>query len=445
MNENLSLEGARPRPPIAPNPPPAERATWGAARRVGLRFLFVYALLFFAFAPLGPLAQLPPFGLAADAYYAAWGECVRLFGRYVLRLPGDVAALPTSSGDQAYGYVALACRLALALALAAGWSALDRRRANDARLGRALRGYVRFSVALTMFVYGLAKVTRTQFLELGPEHLARTYGESSPMGLLWTFMGYSTAYNVFTGAGEVLGALLLLSRRAASLGALVTFGIMANVVMLNFCYDVPVKLTSTHLALASLGLLAADGRRLARVLLLGRSAEALPPPMPWRSRRLERAWPAIKVAFAAAALGFQAWDDLDYRKAEGPDGPEPELYGTYRVESFERAGDGPAPWAAVAFGQGGLVLRRADGTGQSWRVSFDAGKRIVGGGAPTAGRRPGEGSLELTYERVDAERVRLEGTVDGERLVAHLAKAPEPPSLLMSRGFHWVNPFPFNR
>jgi len=34
-------------------------------------------------------------------------------------------------------------------------------------------------------------------------------GEFSPMGLMWTFMGYSKGYNRFVGGAEMLGGILL--------------------------------------------------------------------------------------------------------------------------------------------------------------------------------------------------------------------------------------------
>ncbi|HVS63755.1 MAG TPA: hypothetical protein VMT85_09690 [Thermoanaerobaculia bacterium] len=85
------------------------------------------------------------------------------------------------------------------------------------------------------------------------ERLSQTIGESSPMGLLWNMMGYSRLYNLFSGGVDVLGGVLLLFRRTATLGALVAIGAMANVVLLNFAYDVPVKLYSMHLLLMGVG------------------------------------------------------------------------------------------------------------------------------------------------------------------------------------------------
>lgn len=51
----------------------------------------------------------------------------------------------------------------------------------------------------------------TQFPTPTADKLMQPYGESSPMGILWTFMGSSTAYTIFAGtAGEVLAAIPLL-------------------------------------------------------------------------------------------------------------------------------------------------------------------------------------------------------------------------------------------
>src|SRR4029079_8818976 len=104
-----------------------------------------------------------------------------------------------------------------------------------------------------------------------PERLLEPYGESSPMGLLWTFMGYSLPYNGFTVAAGVVRVFLLFLRRTTTLGALIVSAVMVNVVMLNFCYDVPVKLFSSHLLVMAGILTIPDLRRLAGVLVFNRS------------------------------------------------------------------------------------------------------------------------------------------------------------------------------
>src|SRR5437899_11151387 len=101
-----------------------------------------------------------------------------------------------------------------------------------------------------------------QFPPPALDRLVQPFGDASPMGLAWTFVGASPAYEIFTGTGELLGGLLLTMQRTTLLGALVAAGVMAHVVALNFCYDVPVKLFSSHLLALALWLMIPDARRL---------------------------------------------------------------------------------------------------------------------------------------------------------------------------------------
>src|ERR1700735_2280424 len=86
-------------------------------------------------------------------------------------------------------------------------------------------------------------------------------------------MGYSTTYTFFGGCAELLPACLLLFRRTALLGSLLAFAVMLNVVMLNFCYDVPVKLCSLNLLLLSMFLVLPDTSRLYRIFILNASVQ----------------------------------------------------------------------------------------------------------------------------------------------------------------------------
>ncbi len=68
-------------------------------------------------------------------------------------------------------------------------------------------------------------------------------------------MGYSKGYTMFVSWLAFLGGLFLVFREPTILGALMTFGVMFNVFVLNVLYDVPVKLLSFHMVLISLFLL----------------------------------------------------------------------------------------------------------------------------------------------------------------------------------------------
>jgi len=128
--------------------------------------------------------------------------------------------------------------------------------------------YARYYVGLYMIIYGVIKILGEQFRFPSLEQLGQTYGDSSPMGLLWTFMGYSKVYTFFSGVCEFIGGFLLLFRRTTALGSLISIGVMINVVMMNFCYDIPVKLFSTHLVLISIVILSPDIKRICDFFIL---------------------------------------------------------------------------------------------------------------------------------------------------------------------------------
>src|SRR3954470_12248074 len=173
----------------------------------------------------------------------------------------------------------------VALVASLVWAAVDRRRARDARLREVLRVVVRYTLAFSVLAYGASKLFFGQFPPPSASRLVQTYGESSPMGLMWTFMGASPGYVFFSGLAETVGSVLLLFRRTTTLGALVLAAVMTNVVMLNFCYDVPVKLCSSHYLAMCILLLVPDLGRLANVIVFNRAtqpvARDLVLPRPW--------------------------------------------------------------------------------------------------------------------------------------------------------------------
>jgi uncharacterized membrane protein YphA (DoxX/SURF4 family) len=180
------------------------------------------------------------------------------------------------SGDTTFHYVQVLCFLLIAATVTLIWSIVDRRRTGYHRLYLGLRVLVRIILGGTLISYGAAKVIQTQFPPPQLNRLLQPVGEMSPMGLLWTFMGASPPYNVFTGASEMLAGVLLFFPTTTLVGALLAMAVMTQVVALNFCYDVPVKLFSTHLLAESIFLVAPDARRLANVLLLNRDVAPAP-------------------------------------------------------------------------------------------------------------------------------------------------------------------------
>jgi hypothetical protein len=72
-----------------------------------------------------------------------------------------------------------------------------------------LRAWLRYALAARLLAYGFAKVFLPQMPLPEPIALLTPYGRSSPMMLLWTFMGTSPTYEMLAGFAEVGAALLL--------------------------------------------------------------------------------------------------------------------------------------------------------------------------------------------------------------------------------------------
>lgn len=238
---------------------------WTNTKLAIIRFLVVY---FVAYIFPFPLDLIPYGGILWKSFSDFAFSQVETISKSFQG--SDYAGLvrPNGSGDTTYNYIQVFFFLITALVIAAIWSVADRKKRLDYhRLFFWFLILLRYYLALMMISYGLAKVFKTQFPFPSPLRLTQPYGDSSPMGLLWTFMGYSTAYNVFTGLGEFVGGVLLFFRRTTMLGALIVIVVMSNVVALNFTYDVPVKLFSIHLLLMAFIILTPDLPRIIHFFL----------------------------------------------------------------------------------------------------------------------------------------------------------------------------------
>ena len=191
---------------------------WNLAQKPAFRFFFVYFLLY-----VFPVST--------------WNDVVPWVGRTILKLPYEITVFPNGSGDTTFNYVQVFCFVLLAALIAIVWSVMDRLRPNYNTLLYWLVVLLRYYLGFVMISYGFAKVFKTQFPFPDLMRLLQPYGQSSPMGLAWTFMGYSTAYNWFTGLSEVIGGGLLLFRRTTALGAVILIGVIGNIVAINFCFS----------------------------------------------------------------------------------------------------------------------------------------------------------------------------------------------------------------
>jgi hypothetical protein len=421
---------------------PESVPAWGSVQRALFRFLFSYLVLYnFPF----PLNVIPVYGeILKQSYPEIWKGVALWVGKHVF----EVEVLYRPRGDTTYNYVLVFCYLILALAAAAVWTLLDRRRANYARLHDWLRVYVRFALAAAMLVYGAYKVIPEQFGTPFPSDLLQPVGESSPMGLLWTFMGASIPYVIFTGAAEMLGGLLLAVRRTTLLGALVCIGVLSNVVMLNLSYDVLVKLHSSHLLLMAVFLAAPDLRRLASLFVWHRPV----PPAELRPLFASHQGNLAALVFRTVFILYLAVDGLhrshESRLEFADMATRQKLYGAWEVEELTVNGavrpllvTDETLWRRLVFEwPGALGIQYAHETEiREYELRLDPGPHMF-----TLCCDP-EWEAAISFKQVRPDVLALEGTVNGQQICGRYRRMDDSRFPLLSRGFHWINEQPVNR
>jgi hypothetical protein len=418
--------------------------SWGTTTLVGFRFAFAYLVLYIL--PF-PLSVIPGAFPLVQCYAGLWNSIVPWVGSRFFYV--TITVFTNGSGDTTFDYLKVFCLLVIAFVVTIVWSLFDWKRPNYTKLHDWLRVDVRFYLATTMFSYGAVKVIKSQFPYPTLDRLLQPFGDASPMGILWTFMGTSNVYNVFTGAGEILGGLLLTTRRTTLLGAIVSFAVMSHVFMLNFSYDVPVKLFSSHLATMALFLMAPDMGRLARIFVLNRSVE--PPEIHslMGRRWLDRSVAIVRTLLVVAFLGMALWGAQETRKQFGDLAVRSPFYGVWNVDEFEVDGKAHPPlvtdksrWRRVVFDNPKVfAIQLMSDTRQRFALDLD----------PSAGtlalkkRDDTSWKTTLKYQQSEPRQMTIEGTLDGKAIRAKLHQVESPDFLLLSRGFHWINEYPFNR
>jgi hypothetical protein len=434
---------------IVPHSPPLGSyhygmpSRWPLGKRIAFRFAFVYLVLYNFPFPLTAIRLFDPLSEQIDKLWTllVWPVGTHYFGV-------NAEPLATGSGDTTFAFVEMFCMAVIALVATIVWSLLDLKRENYSRLDDWLRVYIRFALAVAMIIYGSVKVIPGQFPPPNLLKLTMTFGDQSPMGLLWSFMGASTIYTAFTGVAEMLAGILLTMRRTALLGSLMAIAVMTNVVMLNFCYDVPVKLYSSHLLLEAMFLAAPHAKRLADFLLFNRATEPIELPRLLPERWTRIAVPLVRTAAVVLFVSVTlrgVWHNYALRTAR----TQSPLTGLWNVEEFVEDGQTKPPmlsegarWRIVAFDYGRFNVRQMDDFRMAFSAKFDEAKKQI---AITRAQSERRTKATLSYATPQPSTLILSGTLDGKSIRATLKRIDHPNFLLTSRGFHWINEFPLNR
>jgi hypothetical protein len=427
---------------------------WGLPLRIGFRASFLYFSIYLLLdGNVSLLSLIPGVGnfLTQQMIHPVRLLAVWL-GAHWFHLTGVAAQWHGGgSGDTALDYIRI---LSFGIAAAIGtviWSVADWRRPNYQLLSAWLRFFLRLFLGLGLLAYGFAKVFPLQMREPSFAILNNTYGNSSPMTLLWTLIGLNPGYERICGAAEVLAGVLLLFRRTAVAGSLVSVVVVANVVLYNFFFDVPVKLYASHLLLISGYLLLPDAGALWRFFVLHRPAVLTGVWVPPASRRhFQIATIVVEVLFlAGTSVSLLFAEGQGWRNQRRSLVPTP-ITGAWQIDSVRETtprsrlvSPEGSPWTALYVDNQRQGFYRS-GDGALWRCSFKfeidhqlVWIRGVAINAKCHWAVPDPNHLNLSV--VDEKTGSTVAT-----LVLHRLAAPERYALV-DRGFHWVNEWGYER
>ena len=421
--------------------PPVPR--WSVATRVAFRFSVVYFGLTVLFSQLFSAVFLLP----SPRYLTGVNDLVSAVGTHVFRIDGSIPTEFSGSGDRLIDWVLTGTLLLVAGIATVAWTLVSRRESYP-RMNRWFRLLVRFALGATMVRYGFGKLLPTQMPTVFLARLVEPFGDFSPMGVLWSSIGASPAYEAFTGAVELLAGLLLFVPRTTLLGALIALAAATQVFVLNMAYDVPVKLLSFHLVLLSLVLLAPYARNLRDLLLLQRPLVPVQEPAIGRTPGRHRAWFIAQAGYGTLLVAIALAASLYQWSRFGPGAPRSPLFGIWDVEQMTIDGDVRPPlitdaerWRRVIMqSPTAAVFQKMDDSFEHYGATFDGDGRTV---RLTAAA--GAASSALVYQRPSPDRLVMHGNVGGRSVHLELKQRDLNSYVLNSRGFNWVQEVPFNR
>lgn len=429
---------------------PQDRAQWSLLTRVAFRACFVYFGMFcLATQIVGSLFPIPKVDLPDPGTLPPMRQIVFWTAAHVFHAKLPLVYTGSGSGDKTFDWALVFCLLVITAVVTGIWSILDRRRENYVTLFKWFRLFIRLALASQLIVYGMDKVIPLQMPFPFLARLVEPFRDFSPMGVLWSSIGASPAYEMFAGCAEMLGGILLIFPRTTMLGALVCLADMIEVFLLNMTYDVPVKLLSFHLILMSLFLLAPECERLANFFFRNQTVGPSAQPALFRTRRSNRIALAAQIALGLWMLGnsvyggWTAWHTYGGARTKSP------LYGIWNVDELSIDSQVRSPllndydrWRRAIFDfPERVTFQRMDDSFAWYGAAINTNDKSIA--LTKTSDKNWKGSL--TFQRVSPGRLILDGNMDSHKIHMQLQLVDRSKFMLVSRGFHWIQEYPFAR
>ena len=413
--------------------------------RVAFRFVFLYFGLFcLATQIAGSLFLIPTASFRGFGTLWPMREITLWVAAHVFGVT-EPLAFGRNSGETFFFWAQTFWILVVALLGTAVWSVVDKRRKDYATLHKWFYVFIRFALAASMFEYGMTKVIPTQFPQPPLHTFVTPVGDLSLSALLWTAIGASPAYEIFTGCAEILGGVLLLIPRTTMLGAMICLADMTQVFVLNMSYDIGLKQISFHLILLSLLLLAPEFPRLANFFFRNKPVDASPLPELFQSNRANRIALAVQLVFGLYLVGTYLYINWTYWHVSGDRSPRSPLFGIWNVDELSIDGETRPPvlndydrrWRRAIFDTPDRVdFQRWDDSFARYNVAISVYSHTIV--LTKTGSR--KWKADFAFQRPSQDQLILDGEMDGHKIHGRFQLADPDTFRLLNSTFRWVRP-----
>jgi hypothetical protein len=97
-----------------------------------------------------------------------------------------------------------------------------------------LENAISWIVVLAMFIYGGGKLIQFD----GATEIDKTVSELTGMELMWAFYSYSKSFAITLGILEIIGGILILTKKTRIIGCLFTSTILVNIIFQDIYFGV---------------------------------------------------------------------------------------------------------------------------------------------------------------------------------------------------------------
>ena len=228
-----------------------------------------------------------------------------------------------------------------------------------------LKVFSSYYLSMVLMIYAFDKIFNHQFYLPEPNILYSQVGDLSKDISFWTTMGASRSYSMFSGFIELVPAILLLFNRTRLIGALIAFMVMLNVLMINFGFDISVKVFSLFLTILALFIISYDYARFkAFILNSSFTAKKLFKPFKYSLHF------SLVVLFVLSLNG--AYPFIKNNNFNDDNAPRPKFHGAYEIVNSH------LNWKSVFIHrQGYLIIQNKEGEMNDYKMHLNENEKTI--------------------------------------------------------------------